>query len=88
VNCASEIERCQALLDKQKGICRRIFDSNTRFMGMGYNKLVERWRAHQKYLQEKLRFVIKGLNDKEARFVLMAYNSLKSQWESALQHQS
>jgi hypothetical protein len=79
VNCASEIERCQALLARQKGICRRIVDSNARFMGMGYNKLIEGWRVRTKILKDKLRFVMKTLGDKDARFVLMAYNGLKEQ---------
>merc|ERR1712048_378785 len=34
-----------ALMRRQRGIMRRIVDSNTRLMGMGYNKLIEEWKA-------------------------------------------
>merc|ERR1712050_557908 len=38
---------------KLRGICNRIVDSNVRIMGMGYNKLLEEWRARQADLKEK-----------------------------------
>merc|ERR1712159_549018 len=44
---------------------------------MGYNKLIESWKASQNALKEKLRFVIKALSDKDAQFTLMGYNGLK-----------
>merc|ERR1712110_961755 len=72
---AAEAER--ARMAKQRGIMRRIVDSNVRLMGMGYNKLIEEWKARQNNLKEKLRFVIRTLTDKEAQFTLMAYNALK-----------
>merc|ERR1712160_177439 len=38
-------EREIALMAKQRGIMRRIVDSNTRLMSAGYNKLLEEWKA-------------------------------------------
>merc|ERR1712080_173017 len=72
---AAEKER--ALMAKQRGIMRRIVDSNVRFMGMGYNKLIEEWKARNNNLKEKLKFVIKALTDKDAMFTMQAFNGLK-----------
>merc|ERR1712110_1217915 len=72
---AAEKER--ALMAKQRGIMRRIVDSNVRLMGMGYNKLIEEWKARQNNLKEKLKFVIKALTDKDAMFTMQAFNGLK-----------
>merc|ERR1712166_813525 len=44
---------------------------------MGYNKLVEEWKARQAGMKEKLRFVIAALTDKNKMFTLMAYNGLQ-----------
>ena len=55
---------------------KRIIDSNARLMAMGYNKLIEEWKAHRNELRKKLQFVIQSLTDKEARYKLQAYNSL------------
>merc|ERR1711977_313680 len=66
-----------ALMAKQRGIMRRIVDSNVRLMSAGWNKLLESWKAKNNNLREKLRFVIKTLTDKDAAFTLMAYNQLK-----------
>merc|ERR1712050_502233 len=77
LHCETEAEKERARMAKQRGIMRRIVDSNTRLMGMGYNKLVEEWKARQANLREKLRFVIKALTDKDAQFTLQAYNGLK-----------
>merc|ERR1712110_1390528 len=66
-----------ALMAKQRGIMRRIVDSNARLMRAGYNKLVEEWKAKQGALKEKLRFVIAALTDKDKQFTLMAYNQMK-----------
>merc|ERR1711935_1225913 len=66
-----------ALMKKQRGIMRRIVDSNTRLMSAGYNKLIEEWKAGQNALKEKLKFVLKALTDKDASFLLMGYNGLK-----------
>merc|ERR1712217_332192 len=62
---------------KQRGIMRRIVDSNVRLMSAGWNKLLEEWKATQNMLKDKLRFVIKTLTDKDAAFTLMAYNQMK-----------
>merc|ERR1712226_310843 len=56
---------------------RRIVDSNTRLMGMGYNKLVEEHKARTNMLKEKLKFVISALSNKDKQFILQAYNGLK-----------
>merc|ERR1712085_193668 len=66
-----------ALMAKQRGIMRRIVDSNTRLMSAGWNKLLEAHKARNGMLKEKLRFVIKTLTDKDAAFTLMAYNQMK-----------
>merc|ERR1712054_506751 len=66
-----------ALMRRQRGIMRRIVDSNTRLMGAGYNKLIEEWKARQNSLKEKLRFVIKTLTDKDSAYILAGYNGLK-----------
>merc|ERR1712110_1143954 len=73
----AEAEKERARMAKQRGIMRRIVDSNTRLMGMGYNKLVEEWKARQNNLKEKLIFVIKALTDKDAMFTMQAFNGLK-----------
>merc|ERR1711977_253129 len=66
-----------ALMAKQRGIMRRIVDSNVRLMSAGWNKLLEEWKARNNNLKEKLKFVIKALTDKDASYMLMAYNALK-----------
>merc|ERR1711957_1067897 len=66
-----------ALIRKQRGVMMRILDSNTRLMGMGWNKLLEGAKARKGMLQNKLRFVIKALTDQDAHSVLSAYNQLK-----------
>merc|ERR1711957_772808 len=66
-----------ALMAKQRGIMRRMVDSNARLMSAGYNKLIEEWKERTRLLKEKLKFVIKTLTDKDAAFSLMAYNQLK-----------
>lgn len=58
------------LLHKQKGILSRIIDSNARIMGMGFNKLVETYKARKAYLRDKLKFVVRSLKDVDARQVL------------------
>merc|ERR1711957_950104 len=66
-----------ALMAKQRGIMRRIVDSNVRLMSAGWNKLLEEWKNRNGMLKDKLRFVIKTLTDKDAAFTLMAYNQMK-----------
>merc|ERR1711976_396567 len=73
----SEREKEIALMKKQRGIMRRIVDSNVRLMSAGYHKLLEEWKAKPTTLKEKLRFVIASLTDKDKQFTLMAYNGLK-----------
>merc|ERR1712228_507359 len=62
---------------RQRGIMRRMVDSNVRLMGAGYNKLIESWKARTAYLKDKLKFVIKTLTDADAQMTMMAYNGLK-----------
>merc|ERR1711998_754431 len=64
-------------MKRQRGIMRRIVDSNVRLMSAGYNKLLEEWKAKNNNLKEKLRFVIKALTDKDASYLLAGYNGLK-----------
>merc|ERR1739848_545383 len=73
----SEREKERVLMQRQRGIMRRIVDSNVRLMSAGWNKLLESWKARTGMLKEKLRFVIKTLTDKDAAYTLMAYNQLK-----------
>merc|ERR1712023_323156 len=73
----SEREKERVLMYKQRGIMRRIVDSNTRLMSAGYNKLLEEWKARNNNLKDKLKFVIKSLTDKDASYTMMAYNGLK-----------
>ena len=65
------------LMAKQRGIMRRMVDSNARLMSAGYNKLLEEWKNKQGAMKEKLKFVIAALTDSEKRFTLMAYNAMK-----------
>merc|ERR1712178_617810 len=44
---------------------------------MGYNKLLEEWKARNNMLKDRLKFVIKTLTDKDAAFMLAGYNGLK-----------
>merc|ERR1712228_545601 len=62
---------------RQRGIMRRIVDSNVRLMSAGYNKLIEEAKARKAYLLNKLKFVIKTLTDVDAAQTLMAYNQMK-----------
>merc|ERR1712023_471649 len=73
----SERDKERQLMFKQRGIMRRIVDSNTRLMSAGYNKLLEEWKARNGMLKDKLKFVIKALTDKDANYKLMAYNQMK-----------
>jgi len=65
------------LANKQRGIMRRILDSNTRQMSAGYNKLKEASKMRSQVMKNKLKFVIKTLTDQGALSVLMAYNEFK-----------
>jgi len=73
----SDRQKEQQLFQRQRGILKRLVDSNVRLMGMGYNKLIEEWKKAQAELKEKLRFVIASLTDKDKKFTLMAYNGMK-----------
>merc|ERR1711941_59169 len=70
-------EKERVLMQRQRGIMRRIIDSNTRLMSAGWNKLLEEWKARNGMLRDKLKFVIKALTDKDAQYKLMAYNAMK-----------
>merc|ERR1711981_790305 len=69
----AEIKRAM----KMRGIMNRMVDSNVRLMGMGYNKLIEEWKARMAEIREKLKFVIRSLTDQQAKYILMAYNGLQ-----------
>merc|ERR1712178_596156 len=71
-------ERERVLVNKQRGIMRRIVDGNVRLMSAGYNKLIEEWKARQGMLKDKLKFVIKALTDKDKQFILMAYSGINN----------
>ena len=73
----AEREKEINLMRRQRGIMRRIVDSNTRLMSAGYNKLIEEWKVKQNAMKEKLRFVIATLTDKDKQFIMMGYNGLK-----------
>merc|ERR1712166_10925 len=66
-----------ALMAKQRGIMRRMVDSNARLMSAGYNKLIEEWKNKQGNMKEKLKYVISALTDKDKMFTMMAYNAMK-----------
>merc|ERR1711957_704049 len=72
----AEREREIATAKKMRGICNRMVDANVRLMGMGYNKLLEEWRARQAEIKDKLKFILRSLTDQKARYMLMAYNGL------------
>jgi hypothetical protein len=52
----NEAEKERILMFKQRGIMRKMSDVNTRLIGMGFNKLVEEWKAQQSMLKNKLQF--------------------------------
>merc|ERR1712170_114430 len=62
---------------RMRGIMNRIVDSNVRLMGMGYNKLVEEWKARMAEIRDKLKFILRSLTDQQAKYILMAYNGLQ-----------
>jgi hypothetical protein len=55
-------------------------DANARLMAMGFNKLLEEFRATRQRLREKLKFVVKTLFDQEASFIMQAYNGIKENY--------
>merc|ERR1711957_792521 len=62
---------------KMRGIIRKMVDSTTRLLGMGFNKLIQEWRLDQQNLKDKMRFVIASLRDRNSMLLLMAYNGFK-----------
>merc|ERR1711976_388190 len=68
------------MINKQRGIMRRIMDTNIRLMSAGYNKLLEEAKARKQFARNRMKFVIKALYDKDAQFVLSAYNELKQRY--------
>merc|ERR1712024_407587 len=77
VNCEEEAEKERVLVNKQRGIMRRIINSNVRLMGMGYNKLIEEHKARMNEVKDKMKFILKALNDKDLMNTLQAYNAMK-----------
>jgi len=69
------------MINKQRGIMRRILDSNTRMMSAGYNKLCEEAKARKEMLRNKMKWVIKALTDTDAQYILSAYNGLKQRYQ-------
>jgi hypothetical protein len=72
---AREKERVKIF--KQRGIMRRILDSNTRVMAQGYNKLLESSKGAKAQLKNKMRNLVKALTDKDTMYKLQAYNGLR-----------
>jgi chromosome segregation ATPase len=62
---------------KQRGILRRIVDSNARLLSMGYNKLHEESKYSKARLQLKVSNILKSLTDRDTSFKIMAYNGLR-----------
>merc|ERR1712183_823877 len=44
---------------------------------MGFNKLIEEWKARQAEIKDKLKFILRSLTDQKAKYILMAYNGLQ-----------
>ena len=65
------------LYAKQRGILRRIVDSNSRLLSMGYNKLLSSSKNSKARLQIKVTNILKSLTDRDTSFTLMAYNGLR-----------
>jgi hypothetical protein len=74
-----QVDKERMLMFKQRGIMRKILDTNTRLMGMGFNKLLESWKSTQATVKSKMKFILQSLTDKDKLFTLQAYNGLKSQ---------
>ena len=73
-----QVDKERILMFKQRGIMRKILDTNTRLMGMGFNKLLESWKSTQSTVKSKMKFILQSLTDKNKFFTLQAYNGLKS----------
>jgi len=54
----TEREKEITLFKKQRGVMMRMLDSNTRLMGMGFNKLIEESKARREMLRTKLKGII------------------------------
>jgi Pyruvate/2-oxoacid:ferredoxin oxidoreductase gamma subunit len=65
------------LMQRQRGIMRRIMDSKIRVMAQGYNKLLEASKANKAHLQHRMRSLIKSLTDKDLGYMMVAYHGLK-----------
>jgi hypothetical protein len=65
------------LMGKQRGIMKKMLDQNTRLMGMGFNKLIEEWKAQQAMLKTKMQFLLKTMASQDLTSILQAYNGLK-----------
>jgi hypothetical protein len=68
----------QGLIFKQRGIIKRIVDSNVRLISSGFNKLIEAWKSKKNDLKGKIKYILKTLNDADARALLVGYNGLRA----------
>jgi Pyruvate/2-oxoacid:ferredoxin oxidoreductase gamma subunit len=76
-----ERETERVLLSKQRGVMKRILDSNIRLMSAGYNKLCEEAKMRKSQLKSRLRGILKSLSDKDLSYKLTAYNSMKQRMQ-------
>jgi arsenate reductase-like glutaredoxin family protein len=67
----------QNLMFKQRGILRKMSDVSTRLMSMGFNKLIQEWKAQQVHLKDRLKFVLRTLTDQDASAIYKCYNMLR-----------
>jgi hypothetical protein len=73
----TEIEKEQIMINKKRGILRRIMDSSVRLESQGYNQLIKDAGVNKNNLKNKLRVIIKSLKDSEVSYMICAYNGLK-----------
>lgn len=76
-----ERETERVVLSKQRGIMKRILDTNTRLMNAGYNKLCEEAKMRKSELKSRLRGILKSISDKDLSYKLTAYNSMKQRMQ-------
>jgi predicted ATP-dependent protease len=74
---SSQTESQNQLSYRQRAIFRRMIVANSRLTSMGFNKLIEFFKARQIHTREKLRFVVKSLKNQESMFLLQAWNGLR-----------
>ena len=76
-----ERETERVVLTKQRGVMKRILDSNTRLMSAGYNKLCEEAKIRKSQMKSRLKGILKSLVDKDLSYKLSAYNSMKQRMQ-------